>query len=67
LAREEHEVGAAMVGTRRTESGSFSLVIVSKNIVETLNLLNKAVEDPRQMSSAWSGKLLAKLSVKNNF
>ena len=56
-----------MVGTRRTQSGSFSPVIVSKNIVETLNLLNKAVEDPRQMSSAWSGKLLAKLSVKNNF
>jgi len=61
-----------MDGTRRTESGKFSPLIASNDIVETPNLLTKAVEDPneaRQMSSVWSGcncKLLTKPSVKND-
>lgn len=62
-------MGAAIVGTRRTESGSFSQVIASKKIVETFNLLTKAVKDPneaRQMSSGFNCKLLTKPSVKND-
>ena len=52
--REVFCMGATMAGTKRTDSGSLSPVMVSKKIVATFNLLTKPVKDPneaRQMSS----------------
>lgn len=61
-----------MVGTIRTDSGSLSLVIVSRYIVATSNLFTRGVGEPneaKQMSSVQWGctlKLLVKPSVRND-